>query len=156
MRNKEKIKAWHRENYEKNKEKINEKHKEYQIKNKEKLLEKRTKSEMIKKRQEYDRQLWAKNKEKIKEKQKEYRSKKNIERNENYVKRFSWKDSESTRKYFEYAAKLLHINELSDWYRISRSQILQTSGNSFIILDFFSIIKSLSFFLNYCYYLKKN
>ena len=60
---------------------------------------------------------------------KQYFIQKMIEKNNGkYEPLNSWKTDESIRDYFEQIAPLLHINELSDWYRISRLQIVDMKG----------------------------
>lgn len=131
-----------------------EKQKEYREKNKEKLKESKRKYYILtkEKRQILEKEFYLKNREKIKERQKEYRLKnreilrekareyaflKKKEKDENYVRKlnFSFKDEKSTREYFEQISKQFHISELSDWYRISRNQILQNT--SIISYSFF-------------------
>jgi hypothetical protein len=82
--------------------KLKEKRNIYYIKNKENLLVKKRESDIIK----------------------------NKEKNENYIRKsnYSFKDSESTRNYFESIAKLYHISELPDWYRISIDQLTRYGG----------------------------
>ncbi len=152
-KNKEKIKAYKREDYSENKEKKKKSNREYRIQNKEKWREYYLKNkEKIKeankkyriqnnvkiketireyrllnkdKKKEFDRKYYLQNKEKIKL----LYIQKNIERNNGiYNSVNSWKTNESIREYFERIAPLLHISDLSDWYRISRSQIVHLKG----------------------------
>jgi hypothetical protein len=42
--------------------------------------------------------------------------------------RQSWKSSQAVRGFFETAALSLHVDDLSDWYRVSRFQIKSLGG----------------------------
>ena len=69
------------------------------------------------------------NKEKLKEYDRKRYVKKTIDKNNgHFIPSYSWKNNDSVREYFERIAPLLHINDLSDWYRISRSQINDMKG----------------------------
>ena len=147
--NKEKIKKYSIQN----KEKMNKISRNYYLQNKEKM--KKLVCEYRKlhrdKLKEYYRLYSIRNKEKIKnyqlknrEKLKKLLIKKNIERNNGlYVSLNSWKSEESIRQYFDKISPLLHIDDLSDWYRISRNQIIELKG---ILLIFF---KYNFLFINY-------
>ncbi len=158
LQNKDKMKASKREYYLKNKDKIKEhnkkeKYMEYWKNNKEKKKEYDQKYNIQnkEKKKDYNREYRKQNKEKLKEYYllhkdrindfyreyylqnkeniKQSNIKKNIERNNGvYVPLNSWIRNESVREYFERIAPLLHINDLSDWYRISRNQIIDMKG----------------------------
>ncbi len=136
--NKDKLKNY----YIQNKDKLKVSSREYYLLNKNKMNESNRKNyfQNIEKKKEYYREYRNLNKDKIKEASREYRLlnkekikqlnvKKNIERNNGtYVPFISWKSDESIREYFENIAPLLHISDLSDWYRISRLQIHDMKG----------------------------
>ena len=157
LQNKERMKESNREYYLKNKDKMKEFGRNYRIQKKEKKKELNQnyyfeKKDKIKtslqeyyienkdKLKEYNHEYYLENKEKRKESNKEYRNKnkdkikqltiqKNIERNNGiYSPLYSWKSEDSVREYFERISPLLHINDLSDWYRISRPQINDMKG----------------------------
>lgn len=103
-----------------NKEKINESKREYYSQNKEKYLE-------------YKKKYRLENKEKLKKYQRELLIKKNIEKNVNYIpppQIRSWKNTQLLRDYFESIIPLLHITHFSDWYRISKPQIINLKGTT--------------------------
>lgn len=131
LKNKDAIKEKNREYYLQHRESLQQKKKEYRRKNKVKIKQKN--QEYLIKNKESMKDKWRayylENKETIKERKKEYRTKKKMNENALSRKRFSWKDSASTRKYFETTATFFHITDYSDWYRVSRSQINLTGGS---------------------------
>ena len=65
---------------------------------------------------------------KTKESHKKYYRKIRSQKNPNYKPCYSWKSREESRKNFESVASLFHITDLSDWYRISITQINKSKG----------------------------
>jgi len=147
LKNKERVNEGSREYYLKNKEKAKDYYREYNIKNKEKVQE--ITREYRLKNKEKLKQYYIKNKEKQREKNiryfllhkgkaKEYYQKKvekliqkRKEMNENYVfrkKKYSWKDPNSVKSFFEKLGTLLGITDLSGWYRVSSAQIGKAGG----------------------------
>lgn len=129
----------------KSKSKIREKERDYEIKNKERIKERKKKYNRINKEiiSTKKREFYLKNREAIIDRQRLYNIQKKKEKNLNYLPPlfrtkylFSWKDKDSTRKYFDFVTPLLHINDLSDWYRISKTQIIQTGGLFFSVFSF--------------------
>ena len=146
IQNKEKLKEYSQNYYNKNKDKIKESFREYRIENKDKLNEYNRKyyNQNKEKKKELDREYRIQNKEKMKKYYKDYRTqnkekineycrefyfKKNIEKNNgDFVPSYSWQNNTIIKEFFEGISPLLHINDLSDWYRISRSQINDMKG----------------------------
>ncbi len=125
IKNNDKLKEYRREYYLQHKEKKKQSSREYKILNKDK-------------QKEYDQNYYLLNREKIKH----LYVQKNIERNNGiYVPSNSWTSDESIRQYFDVISPLLHISDLSDWYRISRDQIVDLKG---IKISFLLLIPSLS------------
>lgn len=127
IQNKEKMKESNREYYLRNKDKKLEYDKKYKIENKDKIKEyyREYKIQNEQKMKDYFREYKILNKDKIKQ----FYIEKNIERNNGiYIPLYSWKTQDSVRKYFERIAPLLYISDLSDWYRISRTQITDMKG----------------------------
>jgi hypothetical protein len=80
---------------------------------------------------EYQKVNYTNNKEKILETRRKLHIKKSFDKNNDYIpspKSHTWKKSDSLREYFESAGPSLHIKDLSDWYRISRTQIIGAKG----------------------------
>jgi hypothetical protein len=109
----------------KNKETVNQKDRAYYLKNKNSIIAKQRELYILKKKKENENYIHSPRKETL----------------------YSWKNRESTRKYFETASKLLHISDFSDWYRISRSQIQQTGGFHFHLSSDFSFINEKNSYL---------
>jgi DNA ligase-1 len=129
---------------ENNKELIAKKAAEYRVKNRDRRIEydriRRAKKENKEKRKEYTKLIKERtraysqiyrslpeNKEKARQKYIE-KMKKIVE---NYVyrpARYSWKDINSLKSFFDKASQMLRITELTDWYRISLSQIQEAGG----------------------------
>jgi hypothetical protein len=96
------------------------------------------------KKKDYERQYGLENKEKRESKNRafrannvdllrEYNREKFSRENETPRKRVvrSWKSPASIREFFESLRGQLHISNLSDWYRISRTQIYELGGMQF-------------------------
>lgn len=139
MKNKEKIAEYKKLYHLQNKERMNERNRMHYINNKEKI--KRIRSENKEKIKKYTKEYRLLNKDKFQQYEREYylekrrpkirelSIKKNIEKNNGkYIPRRSWLESTSLREYFDSISPLLHISVLSDWYRISRTQINQVNG----------------------------
>jgi hypothetical protein len=47
-------------------------------------------------------------------------------------RKYSWKTRESTKRFFDDAAKVLHISDLSNWYRISITQLKRCGGGGML------------------------
>jgi hypothetical protein len=143
MNNLDKIKESKKDYYLKNTDKINSQKvystkkqviiKEYCEKNRDKIKESQRDFFM---KNDYSKKYEIKNLDKIKERKKEYYKNKikdkvreiRTQKNPNYIPYYSWKSREQSRKNFDSIASLLHITDLSDWYRISSNQIQQLGG----------------------------
>lgn len=128
--NKDKIKENKIEYYKKNKDNIQEyyvlnkdKRKEYRIKNQDKITESERKYKL-----------------KNREKARDFR----IQKDPNYIPYDSWKTREQSRKSLESIASLLHIKDLSDWYRVSLNQIKHLGGGR-VIDKFGSLCNALQY-----------
>jgi hypothetical protein len=94
-------------------------------------------------KREYFRRYNYLNKDKIRDSNRQYR----VEHHSNpeiYLPRNieskSWKSPELVREYFESIAKQLNISNFSDWYRISRMQVIELEGTttrSTFVISFF-------------------
>jgi hypothetical protein len=132
----------------KNLEKFKESDKEYRMKNNERINEYRH----ISKTKTKDYRI--NNLDKLKVIRKEYkiknkdklrviRMKKKREKNPNFVPSYSWKSREESKMNFDSIASLLHITDLSDWYRISLDQLKDFGG---IVISYCYVL-SISFVL---------
>ncbi len=141
IQNMNKVKESHREYYLQNQNKMKELNRKYYLQNKDKLKESNIEYRFLnkEKKKEYDRKYRILNKEKIKQ----------FQLLNNIVPlnspSYSWKSDESIRDYFERIAPLLHIGDLSDWYRISRPQIIEMKGMEIYII--------ISIMIIYCHFL---
>ncbi len=141
--NKEKKKEYCQKYSIQNRDKMKEYFRDYYIQNKEKKKE--YKREYYHKSIDKIKEYKIKNKEKINQYFRKKNIEKQIEKNDNYVPLNSWKTNELIREFFEKIAPVLHINDLSDWYRISREQIIDLKGIIVIIVT--SILNLSSFYL---------
>lgn len=131
IKNKETIQRNSKDYYLRNKEKKQEKSREYYEKNRERKRDYRTKFKLRLKQKKSE--YYFKNKEKTRQKAIQKRK----EKNPNYspIKKPNfWKEFESVRTFLDSISKRLHILQLSDWYRISKSQIMLVGGISYFIL----------------------
>jgi hypothetical protein len=143
LKNLDKIKESKKEYRNNNKDKIKEGKKEYRAKNLGNIKESKqvyylNNRDIVKENQkvyykknqvhikESKKEYYQKFKDKIKENEKEIR----IQKNPTYTPyTYSWKSREQSRNNLESIASILHITDLSDWYRISLDQILQLGGS---------------------------
>jgi hypothetical protein len=109
-----------------NLDKIKEKEKKYRTKNKDKIKESLIEYRIQNLNHIKEGQKGYRTKNKVK--MRENRMKKETEKNPSFVPNYSWKSREESRKNFESIASLFHITDLSDWYRISFTQIKQFGG----------------------------
>lgn len=109
LQNRLALAAKQREYHLRNKEQINIAKQEYYLDNKETMMRKRDKAERAAKaRLKYISSL--------------------LEPNDYSPHMFSWKTSDQVRAFFDSIAPRLQITDPTDWYRISRSQILELGG----------------------------
>jgi hypothetical protein len=117
FRHKDKIRLSKRDYYIRNRDDIRESHRKYYVENKDNLKD-----------------YYLRNKDSTRESKRRYyiRKKENPETYLSYLAREtenkSWKSPELVREYFESVANQLHISDYSDWYRISRPQMLFYGG----------------------------
>jgi hypothetical protein len=81
------------------------------------------------------------------DKSREFRINKSTEENPNFVPNYSWKTRQQARMNFESIASLLHITDLSDWYRISLDQIKLIGGIVILFHLYYSKILSYLFII---------
>lgn len=129
MKNKEKLLRINRIYKLQNNDRVREISQNYRLQNKEKMKEYHSKNKE-------NRKIYlVKNKDKIRIRLREYRIRKKKEKSIHYMPKikenYTWKNQESTRKFLDSATALLHINQQSDWYRISVKQIEKIGGDYF-------------------------
>jgi hypothetical protein len=130
-------KEYLRQYYIRNEDKIREAKRLYRLLNKDKIKESdrlyrlQNQDKLKKSKRQYDLRYRVRNEDKLREALRA----KYIRQHEHphaYLPRAapqkSWKSPSSVRKYFEAIAKELHVNEPTDWYRISRTQIRNLGG----------------------------